>query len=109
MFAEWRAKKVQERADVLAEEKAKRIKQGRLTGREMFEQEGFEATDDAGAGGKETREIDYEEEERLLAEQAERNRLQAAAIGDVDETVIFARLGIDDAEADELFGDDEDD
>lgn len=51
VFREWREKKVQARQEQREKERAARLKAGRLTGKEIFESEGFVAEDDAGAGG----------------------------------------------------------
>jgi len=102
VFKQWREKKVVARRAAMDAEKAKRLKAGKLTGREIFETEGFEAEDDAGAGGGDdyARETNWEDEEREMAEQAAKAMEAARALDG---------LALNDAEADDLFDDDDDD
>lgn len=51
VFREWRRGKVEERRARLDKERAERLRAGRLTGKEIFESDGFVAEDDDAAGG----------------------------------------------------------
>lgn len=73
VFKQWRAKKDEERKKKVEDEKAARTKAGRVTGREMFETEGFEARDDDAAGAAD----DYARE---VDEDAEAKKMEAEAI-----------------------------
>jgi len=103
VFREWRRGKVEERRARLDKERAERLRAGRLTGKEIFESDGFVAEDDDAAGGGDDyqREIDWEAEERAVKEAAARALDEARGA--------ISSLGLDDQEAEELFGGDDDD
>lgn len=66
VFKEWRKKKDEERAKKQEEEKASRSKVGKVTGREIFMQEGFVAYDDDSAAAEYEREVDEDAEAKKV-------------------------------------------
>lgn len=79
VFEKWKAEQVaaQRKEDEAKEEE--RRKKGIMTGREIFAQEGFIATDDASASDAYTREVDEEAEIKRMHKEAEEALAQARA------------------------------
>mmetsp|Transcript_53115 Transcript_53115/g.168597 ORF Transcript_53115/g.168597 Transcript_53115/m.168597 type:complete len:373 (-) Transcript_53115:164-1282(-) len=80
-FRAWKKKKVEEKAAKVDAERSKRLKGGQMTGRELFESEGFVAVDDDCAGGADAfkREDDFEAEWKRVQAESEANLAKAKA------------------------------
>lgn len=73
VFMKWKAELDEAKKRESEAIEAERKKRGQMTGREIFEQEGFAATDDASASDSYAREIDEEEEIKRMHEQAKKD------------------------------------
>ncbi len=73
VFMKWKGELDLARKKEMEAKEAERKKRGQMTGREIFEQEGFTATDDASASDSYAREIDEEEEIKRMHEQAQKD------------------------------------
>lgn len=73
IFMKWKAELDEAHKREIEAKEAERKKQGQMTGREIFEQEGFTATDDASASDSYAREVDDEEEIKKMHERAKEN------------------------------------
>ncbi|CAG9464247.1 unnamed protein product [Pedinophyceae sp. YPF-701] len=130
VFRQWHARKWEEKRRQWAEEKQARVKAGRLTGREIYESEGFEARDEDGATDEYEREgKDTEAQEEKAMERAARRArraARAAAGEEVSESEgedeagaggagagggggVETTLDLEGGDAEELFGGDDDD
>lgn len=87
VFKEWHAKKWDLKRKRWDEDKAKRRKQGKLTGKEIYEQEGYVAEDDAGAtdDGQEEADLLAEKKRQQEAEEEEMKQLAAKAYAEAQE------------------------
>jgi hypothetical protein len=69
-FAKWKVELDEARRKEAESKELERKKRGQLTGREIFQQEGFMATDDASASDSYAREVDDEAEIQMMHERA---------------------------------------
>lgn len=101
VFMMWKAELDMARKKEMEVKEAERKKRGQMTGREIFEQEGFTATDDASASDSYAREVDEEEEIKKMHEQARKDmdmiRTQQEDANSPDEANIF-----DDSDEDDV-------
>ena len=72
-FGKWKVELDEARRKEAESKELERKRRGQLTGREIFQQEGFMATDDASASDSYAREIDDEAEIQLMHEKAKQD------------------------------------